>query len=205
MIRASWLSVVVIAGSLLVGCDTRETSPAKTTPPPPTTAPATQPVALAPTTRPASTEPATSQLTIDGQLYKFPVAKLRVTKSDGQVIARLYSDDPKSALEDDYKGNHYDMLMKLDDIQDPHMVYMANWQFKAHSHEQVDTPYGIFLYGMKYQLQPLDATARFLGDMLMVQVALDGQFLMFDDSDKTAGPKVVHVNGAVLATVEYKD
>lgn len=204
MFRQNWPILFVLAGGMFIGCDSRDSGTKPTPTVAPTTAPATQPTALAPATEPA-TQPATSQLTIDGQIYKFPVARLRVSKSGGQVVARLYSDDPKSALEDDYKGHHYDLVMKLDDISDPRQVYMAVWQFKAPSREQDETPYGIFLDGMKYQLQPLSATARFLGTMQMVQVSLDGQFLMFDNADKTGTPKIAYVNGSLLAPVDYQD
>jgi hypothetical protein len=208
MLRQNWPILLVIAAGLLVGCDNPETSRPKQNPAPatqPTTEPATtQPITAAPATQPA-TEPASSQLMIDGHAYKFAVAKLRVNKSGEHVVARLYTDDPKSALEDDYKGNNYDLLMRLDDIRNPQQVYMAVWQFKAPSREYVNAPYGIFLDGLKYQLQPLDVTARFLGTMFSVQVSLDGQFLMFDDADKSGAPKVVYVKGSLLAPVEYKD
>jgi hypothetical protein len=205
MVRQSCLIAILLAAALHLGCD--QPKPATPAPGPttmPTTAPSTQPVAEVPTSQPA-TQPAFSQLMIDGQMYNFPSAKLHVGKSGSHVVARLFTDDPKAALEDDYKGNHYDVQMRLDDIQAPEDVYMAAWQYKSQSAEYNNTPYGIFLDGMRYQLQPLDVSARFLGTMFQVHIDLEGQFLVFDDSDKTAAPKVVYVKGSLLAPVDYKD
>jgi hypothetical protein len=208
MLRQTWPIALVLAASFLVGCDSRDATVVKPNPAPaPTTAPATiQPeqTTAAPTTAPA-TQPAVSELFIDGRMYKFPICKIRASKSGDHVIARLYTDDPKAALEDDYKGNRYDLQMHLDDITDPQQVYMSVWQFKAQSHEYVNSPYGIFLEGMRYQLQPLNATARFLGTMMMVHIDLEGQFLVFDDADKTGAPRTVYVKGSLLAPIEYKD
>lgn len=207
MIRHGALIAIVVATSLHLSCD--RPKPVSTPSPPPATAPATlpttEPVAQTPTTQPAATQPAFSQLTIDGRPYTFPDARLRVGMAGSHVVARLYTNDPKAALDDDYKGNHYDVQMRLDDIQAPQQVYASVWQFKSQSQEFNNTPYGIFLDGMRFQLQPMDVTARFLGTMLQVQVSLDGQFLLFDDADKSATPKVVYVKGSLLAPVEYKD
>ena len=208
MTKKRWLVTIVLVAGWQLGCDSAAPSPVKQAP---TTAPttasvATQPQASAPvpTVAPA-TQPATSELLIDGQLYKFPVPKIRAGKSADHVVARLYTDDPKAALDDDYKGNRYDLQMSLDNVREPQQIYMSTWAFKAPSHEYVNAPYGIFLEGMRYQLQPLDASARFLGTMLMVQIDLEGQFLLFDNADKSAVPKTVFVKGSLLAPIEYKD
>jgi hypothetical protein len=41
--------------------------------------------------------------------------------------------------------------------------------------------------------------------MMMVHIDLDGQFLVFDDADKTGAPRTVYVKGSLLAPIEYKD
>lgn len=206
MIRRRSPIAILLLAAIQFGCYERKSpaTPPSPTNTAPTTAPATQPVALAPTSQPA-TQPAFSQISIDGQMYTFPGAKIRVVQSGSHVVARLYSDDPKAALDDDYKGNHYDLQMRLDDINDPHLLYTSAWQFKAISSEYSDSPYGIFLNGMRYQLQPQDVSARFLGTMTQVHIDLEGRFLVFDDSDKTAAPRAVYVKGSLLAPVEYKD
>ena len=130
---------------------------------------------------------------------------LRVSKTGDKITGRLYTIDPKAALADDYKGNGYDLVMNLDDITEPTEVYNSFWQYKTKSQEFSESPHGIFLEGLRYQLQPADVTARFLGDMLVVRVQLKGQFLEFDQSDVKAMPRPVYVEGYVLAPVEYKD
>lgn len=205
MTRPHFLIAILLIAGIPLGCDhPKQATPSAPSTTAPTSAPATQPVAQLSTTEPA-TQPSVSQLLIDGQMYNFPGAKVRVGTSGSRILARLYTDDPKAALEDDYKGNHYDIQMKLDDIQSPQQIYMAVWQYKAASSEYNDTPFGIFLDGMRYQLQPINVSARFLGTMLQVHIDLEGQFLVFDDSDKSAAPKTVFVKGSLLAPVEFKD
>lgn len=200
MISYRSLIPALLACVLLVGCEKHE-SPS---------APSTPETAAPPATQPAATEPATTQssqssLLIDGHVFTFPPAKLRVSKSNGHVIARLYTNDPKAALADDYKGNGFDLMMKLDDIAEPAEIYTSIWQHKAPSNEFVDSPYGIFLEGIRYQLQPSDATASFIGDMLLVRIDLHGKFLQFDQTEPRQAGKLVYVEGRLLAPVEYKD
>lgn len=200
------LIIVGVALTMVVGCDSRQGGVVKANPQTaPTTLPATtQPDAFAAATEPATTQPA-SQLSIDGLSYPFPAARLRVTKQGRRVVARLYSNDPKAALSDDYKGNSYDLVMDLDDISEPQQVYTSVWQFKARSREYTDSSHGIFLEGIRYQLEPYNVTAHFLGDMLLVRVDLDGEFMQFDQVDASATPRSVFVKGSLLAPVEIKD
>ena len=199
MLFGRWFAVGLIALAAGLSCDrgnpsatkSSETSGGKAT---------TVPAATAP-----STQQSPSTLRIDGREYIFPPARLRVSKSNGHILARLYTVDPKSALSEDYKGNGYDLLMKLDDITDPTDISEAVWQYKAANEQFVESPYGIFLEGMHYQLQPADVTARFLGDSLLLRIDLRGSFLQFNQSDANQPGKPVMVDGHVLAPVEYKD
>ena len=207
MFRNGWLFIAGFAMVMVVGCDSRNGGIVKVNPQTaPTTLPATtQPdTFVAAATEPATTQPA-SQLTIDGISYPFPAARLRVSKQGRHVMARLYSNDPRAALSDDYKGNSYDLVMELDDINEPQQVYTSVWQFKARSREYTDSSHGIFLEGIRYQLEPYNVTARFLGDMLLVRIDLEGEFVQFDQMDASAPPKSVFVKGYLLAPVEYKD
>lgn len=203
------LAAAALVAAFACGCDTGTKQHAKRAP---TTAPsfvaaATQPDASTDLAAnpPPTTQPDASHLTIGSQVWKFPPARLRVTKSGDHVIARLYSNDPRSAINDDYKGNSYDLTMNLDGIRQPQQIYTAQWQHHARSREFVDSPSGIFLEGVKYQLQPFDVSAHFLGDMLLVRVDIRGEFLQFDSADPSAPPKSVMVQGSLLAPVEYKD
>jgi len=200
IVIARSLAASLLAAALLLGCDSKDASPQPSAAPStPTSAPATQTADLvAPTTQP-------SELLINGKAYSFPPAKLRVGKADGHVIARLYTNDPKAALADDYHGNGYDLLMQLDDIDSPAQVYSAVWDFKAASHDSPTTPYGIFLDGLRFQLVPSQVTAHFIGDSLMVRVDVQGQFIQQNQADPNDPAKVVNVTGRLLAPVEYKD
>ena len=142
---------------------------------------------------------------IDGKVVEFPPARLRVSKSGGHVIARLYTNDPKATLVEDYHGNGYDLLMQLDDVGSPTEIYNAEWDFKAASHDSPSTPYGIFLDGIRFQLVPSQVTARFIGDSLLVRVDIQGQFARQNQTDLNDPSKVVNVSGRLLAPVEYKD
>ena len=194
-----WLIAAVLGAAVFAGCEKPDESAPK----------AATTEAPAAATRPATSEPATqpspSSLLIDGKPYAFPPARLRVSKADGHVIARLYTNDPKAALGDDYKGNGFDLMMKLDDITEPTEVYTSVWQFKAPSADFVESPYGIFLEGIRYQLQPGDVSAQFLGDVLQVRVHLTGKFLQFDQTDAHQPAKSVYVEGYLPTPVEYKD
>lgn len=195
--RFGWILPTVLLAA--VGCD--RGNPLSGPTPAPQAAPATQPGTTQPTTEPATV----SRLTIDGKVYSFPPARLRVSKSGEHVTARLYTNDPKAALGDDYHGNGYDLVMKLDDITEPSEVYSSVWQYRNPDPTYVDSPYGIFLDGIKYQLQPSDVTARFLGDTLLVRIDLQGRFLQFDQSDGVQVGRQVYVKGSLLAPVEYRE
>jgi hypothetical protein len=201
MLSCRSITLAVVISALVLGCEKHE----------PTPAPSNSPAATPPTSQPATTAPATTQLSqssllIDGRVFTFPPAKLRVSKSNGHVVARLNTIDPKAALADDYKGNGFDLVMKLDDIAEPAEIYTSVWQHNApQSNDFVDSPYGIFLEGIRYQLQPADVSARFSGDILLVRIDLRGKFLQFDQSEPRTPGKPVYVEGRLLAPVEYKD
>jgi hypothetical protein len=197
---APWIAAPLLAAALSIGCDSKDgTTAVPSAPVTPATAPATQAADIvAPTTQP-------SQLLVDGKAYEFPPAKLRVSKTDGHVVARLYTNDPKAAMADDYHGNGYDLVMQLDDIDSPAEIYNSVWTFKAVSHDSPGTPYGIFLDGIHLQLTPAMVTAHFIGDSLMVRVDIEGQFTRLNQTDPTDTPHAVYVSGRLLAPIEYKD
>ena len=206
MLRQRWvLGIVLVAGSL-TGCKDDQKPDKNASPDRAAVAPATQPQDGTASAAEPATRPAGTQLTIGDQIYDFPTARLVVSKSGDHVQARLYTNDPKAALRDDYKFNSYDLLMKLEDIRDPMMINSAQWDFKARTHEYTDTPYGIFLDGVKHQLQPADVTVKFLGTIAQVQVQIQGEFLDFDQSAHPGQPpRSVYVAGTLLAPVEFKE
>lgn len=61
-----------------------------------------------------------------------------------EVVARLYSDDPKGVLTGKETVNSYDIMMVLPDISDPAEISKAAWIDHSSSMDKQDTPYGIF-------------------------------------------------------------
>jgi hypothetical protein len=134
----------------------------------------------------------------------FPAAKLRVDEADGKVVVRLFSDDPKgAALDPNYVGNSFYLQLDAepDDAKDLNGVAL---KYQQPTHERDDTPYGIFLEGRRWVLQPADITVAFSGTKSPLDVQLNGKFLLFDSSDETAKPKTAEVTAKLSAAVQAK-
>jgi hypothetical protein len=176
----------------LLGCDggSRQTAAPTTNPvaapvvvvsPAPSTQPVTVTLLESPATAPA-TQPAQSTLNIGLKEFAFPQAVLRFSKSGGLVIARLMTDDPPAAIEADYRGNSFDLIMSLD-IADPSRIDQAVWKYTSGANvREDDSPHGIFLEGQRLRLHPQDVTARFQQDGDKVIVDLSGWFLLYDST-----------------------
>jgi hypothetical protein len=155
---------------------------------------------------PAATQPSASFLFVDQREEWFPPAMLRLREQDGQVVARLYSDDPTDVLTGKQTVNSYDFQMPLPRISEASQIAKAIWIAHARSSDRVDTPYGIFLRDRQEVLQPMDATIRFRGASPKVWVLIQGTFWMFHTSEDASGypPAMVQVRGALLASVPAK-
>jgi hypothetical protein len=219
--RAIFLNVALFAGcsALIVGCDRGENQP-----PPGPDAPATRPAIDIPATTPANpgamvaaakdaatSQPALSVLVIENHAQIFASAMLRLSKADGHVVARLYSDDPRSALSENVAPDSYDFEMSLTDITDPADISKSVWTYASPDSDRQESPYGIFLDNQQTVLQPMNVTAKFLsdgqagGDGQHVEVVLQGTFRLFRTDEVPAPPPmIVHVVGSVLATVPGK-
>ena len=188
----------LLAGLVVItapGCDRTESTRAA------------KPVAKPPATNPA---PATTQaakvptfaMTIGGESFDFPLAKLRLTSKDGAVVADLFSDDPKEAIEDKYTGNSFYLVMPLEG-DDPRALGQSTWVYKAASGTRAETTTGIFLHGTKYRLQPYEVKIELLPAGPTALVSIRGQFLRF--ATKQDGlPTTMAVEADLKATVEYK-
>lgn len=204
MIGQRWLAAFVLAALTAAGCDQREQGPATQTPPRaalPSTAPAV--VAHAPATQP-DTAPAvvaapgsSSTLLIDGRLVQFPGARLRLNHADGNINAVLFTADPKNAIDSDYIGNSFYLVMPLQ-ITDPQALATAEWVCRATGDEERNTTEGIFLHGLRAHYQPSDVRVTFAGTVGLVQVQLAGQFLAFD-SAVPGPPRLANVTGSIIA------
>jgi hypothetical protein len=215
--RAILLNVALFTGccGLIVGCDRGENLP-----PPGPDAPVATPTASIPATMPVTpgamtaaakdtptSQPALSVLVIENHAQIFAPAMLRLSKSDGHVVARLYSDDPRSALSDNVAPDSYDFDISLTNITDPADISKAVWTYASPDSDRQESPYGIFLDNQQTVLQPMNVTAKFLGDSdgQHVEVVLQGTFRLFRTDEVPAPPPmIVHVVGSVLATVPGK-
>jgi hypothetical protein len=156
---------------------------------------------------PATTQPTSSTIIVDNRIQEwFPRAMLRLTKEDGQVVARLYSDDPSGVLSGKEIVNSYDLQMVLPDIDDPAKIAQAVWTSKSVTSSKQDTPFGIFLNDQRVLLQPMDVTVRFANQGPLVLVMLQGTFREFPMNSEMANPTptMVQVIGALRATVPEK-
>jgi hypothetical protein len=173
---------------LIVGCAKTEDAPQAAK-----SAPSTQPAAVAnPPDMSASemtpAEPTASVMRIGAVAQWFPPARLRLTSSDGKVVARLYSDDPRGVLTGKDTVNSYDMKMVLPDISDPADVSGRVWAMGSQSMEMQDAKYGIFLNSQHDILQPMNVTVSFQGGAPRMNVIIRGTFSLFHISDQTPNP-----------------
>lgn len=167
------------------------------------------------TTSPATTRAAVESLiNIDGNLVLFPAAKMRLDASDGKTVARLFSDDPKgAALDENYDGNSFYLQIELDELDGvdatahgdggaAKLLDGVQLTYRAPSSERDDSPYGIFLEGRRWVLQPADVRVAFEGTNSPLSVTISGTFLMFDTNDDTAKPKRAQVVAQLRAAVQ---
>jgi hypothetical protein len=180
---------------LLAGCARRDDDQAQS----PAAAPATEPAAV----NPPTSEPSTSALLIDTTNEIFPPARLRLGMSGGNVVARLYSDDPTELLTGPQNVNSYDLHIDLPDVHDIDQISGAMWTSHSSSMERQDTPYGISLNDHQYVLQPMNVTVQFVGRAPYMMVKIEGTFAKFRISDDTPNPApvIVGVLGVLNAKV----
>ena len=155
---------------------------------------------------PANTQPANAFLSIDGVMTEFPPARMRITRTDEGVRALLFSDDPRTATNAEYKGNsfYFDVPLK---VSDPKDMQGAEYWYKAPvSNAEEDLPYGIFLGGIRgTHLQPQDLAFKFDADGEHGMVRVAGRFLVLNQSGKASQERFAGVVGTLFTTVETKD
>ena len=192
------LTAAAMGFALMIGCE-REPAGAPSAP-----APDAAPAATAPATAPATTAaaPLSAVMNINGNPTIFPAARLRLEEEDGKVVALLYSDDPREALKDSYRGNSFYLRMNLD-ITDADELAHARWSYEVPSaSKREESPYGIFLTGQSVQLRPFKADAAFKpdGDVIVVLI---GQFEVIDaDRHDDPQPTVVPVEAKLKARLD---
>jgi hypothetical protein len=201
-----WVILAAALGMLVMGCSRDDGPDANSATRPAAGSGGQTGAVVAAAVEPAATQPTDSFLMIDQREEWFPPAKLRLREHGGQVVARLYSDDPPDVLTGQQTVNSYDFEMPLQRITDASDIASAVWIARAKSSDKVDTPYGIFLRDRQELLQPMDVTVRFRGKAPQVRVIVVGTFWMFHTNDDSNGapPAMVQVRGALPATVPAK-
>ena len=192
---------ILLLVGLLIGCEraktagpasrpagTAQTSAARIEPANPTTAPI---------------ERAPSVIVVEQKPLTFPPAILQIRNHDGQLSAILMSDDPKTAIDDNYHGNSFllELPLELNDLKE---LSSYVYRYEAPSSERVDSPYGIFLDGGRLQLEPLQMQVKFEGDDASMGAIITGNFLEFETRDDTVVPKRVKVTSKMEAEVKKK-
>lgn len=182
------LTACFVAAIVGVACDDKESDrTAMVMQPTQPARPATQPVQDAPV-----------HISIDGEPYEFPPAKLWLKRTGNHVRARLLSDDPPEALNRDWSGDsfYFELDMELpateqiashnsnDDQVAGELttedLEAAEWIFRSESSERTPTKSGIFLGGASH-LQPISVSVLFDHvDQNTVMVTLEGIFADFD-------------------------
>jgi hypothetical protein len=154
---------------------------------------------------PVETPPEAALLQVDQKNFSFPPAVLRLSVSKGHVNARLSSDDPPDAIQDNYHGNSFDLIMALN-ISDTSQIDHAVWEFPpAAAQPQRESGYGIFLDGQRRRLHPQDVVASFTREGDHVIIDMKGVFFEYQSADtgRPANPPPrVLVQGRLVAAIE---
>jgi hypothetical protein len=189
----------------IFGCDKKQTAPVASAPA--TTQSTSVAVKPAPMPKPAtttvaSTEPSPSIIVIDNQRIEFPPARLNLQLRDDKVHALLLSDDPPTAISENYTGNSYYIEISCDDLDNVDNVPGSSYELRSpQSTELVDSPDGIFLDGGKKQLQPQSVKVEFESAGEKMAVRITGTFVMFDTQDENVPAKQVPVSARWFATI----
>jgi hypothetical protein len=154
----------------------------------------------------ATTEPVaqpSSIILIDDQPYQFPPAKIILKNKDQQLAAILFSDDPPSAIKDNYSGNSF-YLEATPQLADDGTLNGAVWDYKAQSSDRVDTVSGIYLRGRKQHLQPFEVHITFGSSNSPVPISLAGTFILYDSENDQAPGKFVTVRAEFSAEIKVR-
>jgi len=197
-----WTALLILLGiAPIIGCE-REQQTAAPAPPPTATSTTTPSTVSASQSAAIVAKPAV--ITIDYQHFDFPPARMRLRVEDDKIVALLHSDDPPEAIEDTYTGNSFYLEMPLE-ISDRSEIASAEWKFKAPTSDRAESANGIFIEGMRQQLQPFDVQVAFEAQdpaTGMMTVYLSGHFLLFDSKEPAAPGRLVLVGARFNAKVE---
>lgn len=204
------------AVGLLAGCDRSAGDSAAPQPAMSATVPTTYPATQAsiqlnsasqPASQPLVETPAATRavLMIDGRQVEFPPARIILDKKGTRLSARMFSDDPKDALDADYAGNSFYFEMALE--ADPEQPGMWLWRYKSQGAEPAESPNGVYLRGLKTHLQPFDVLVEVdqsSPKRAVVRIIPPSQFRSYDKGATTGYYQLMPVFGELKAEVVTK-
>lgn len=137
-----------------------------------------------------------------GKSVEFPRARLRLTGKGGHnVVALLYSDDPKEALKGNWAGDRYYFRMPLQ-VTDRRQVDGTQFRMVADLAETEETSNGVFLKGDQDHLEPVDLWVIFENQGPRTVASIGGLFKLSDADKPEAEPRWFQVKGIVQAVAE---
>lgn len=134
----------------------------------------------------------------------FPPARLIASAEESAVELRLFSDDPKEAINKNWVGDRYYFQFNPQSADAANLTKLDNatWRATASYDETEESQNGVFLRGDRYHLEPVDVLIRVEGDAPQVRVMVNGVFKRFDASDPAAKAAFFEVSGILMPKVE---
>jgi hypothetical protein len=137
-----------------------------------------------------------------GKAVEFPRARLRLTGKGGHnVVALLYSDDPKEALKANWAGDRYYFRMPLQ-ITDRRQIDGSQYRMVAELDGTDETSNGVFLKGDEAHLEPVDLWVIFENQGPRTVASIGGLFKLSDADNPAGEPRWFQVKGIVQAVAE---
>lgn len=199
-----FVSLLLVIPAFVAGCERDATqavapSPAAEAPQRAESAPAVVAAEeVEPATRPTTAPAGAAAIRVNDDFFEFPAARARVEPSPTDTTILLYSDDPPDAINDEYQGNSFYLKLQVEPEAAEGLPGTV-WTYAAENRKRQDSPNGIFLDGVKQQLQPHDVRVEFEGTQAEPVVVLSGTFLRFDGEDRDQAPEEVAVQARLPA------
>ena len=189
-------------GLLIGGCDRDPVAP-----PNPATQPATilQNATTEPTTKPAKRALSMFIVVQPGQAdraIEFPPAKMIVKTVGDQLRVKLFSDDPRDAIRDDYTGNSFAFELLFDATIDD--LPGQEFVFRNSTAERPEDTTGVFLFGGKQTLHPLETAIRIDQDGDRWVAYIGGKFSVWDSDAPDRSTTVVGLRSQLNPEVVIK-
>ena len=198
------LMPAVLGGLLLLGCDGEDAAPPTVPPTPAPTVPdeSTSTSNADPAPVVEQTPPQNAAVRIDDVALEFPPAVLVLRETKDGCVALLYTDDPKEALDRNYRGHSFFFEMPLPELSVSDVLLggtadtpagrrlTTEFRFAEEESRRKHSGNGLFLDGGRITMEP--SQADFIldpnGESLSVEVR--GWFRRFEGDEAFSGEMV---------------